>query len=166
MTPEYFTAMAREVFSRAGGDPDKAGPLAEWAEEAKKIGDPKRGVIVAEDGQLVAATRYVTDPGISAWYVAKEDADRLGLFGNEVGLATAQLHRILGKRVIHVTIRKEPDPLAAVRRAAEESQAADAALRKAALEAHAAWQSPRQIAEVAGVAHTTIYRWIKDGEPR
>ena len=24
----------------------------------------------------------------------------------------------------------------------------------------------RQIAEVAGVAHTTIYRWIKDGEPR
>lgn len=61
---------------------------------------------------------------------------------------------------------QEPDPLAAVRRAAEESQAADAALRKAALEAHAAGQSPRQIAEVAGVAHTTIYRWIKDGEPR
>ena len=176
MTHPYFTAKAQDAFSRAGGDPDKAGPLAEWAEQAKRIGDPKRGVIVAEDGQLVAATRYVTDPGISAWYVAKEDADRLQLFGNEIGLATAQLHRILGKRVIHVTMpevtrgaglrAQEPDPLTAVRRAAEESQAADAALRKAALEAHAAGQSPRQIAEVAGVAHTTIYRWIKDGEPR
>ena len=172
----YFTAKAQDAFSRAGGDPDKAGPLAEWAEQAKRIGDPKRGVIVAEDGQLVAATRYVTDPGISAWYVAKEDADRLQLFGNEIGLATAQLHRILGKRVIHVTMpevtrgaglrAQEPDPLTAVRRAAEESQAADAALRKAALEAHAAGQSPRQIAEVAGVAHTTIYRWIKDSEAR
>ena len=109
-------------------------------------------------------------------YVAKEDADRLQLFGNEIGLATAQLHRILGKRVIHVTMpevtrgaglrAQEPDPLTAVRRAAGESQAADAALRKAALEAHAAGQSPRQIAEVAGVAHTTIYRWIKDTEAR
>lgn len=176
MTDGYFTAMAREVFSRAGGDPDNAGPLAEWAEEAKRIGDPKRGVIVAEDGQLVAATRYVADPGISAWYVAKEDSAQLGLFGNEVGLATAQLHRILGKRVIHVTMPEvtrgtgvrvqEPDPLAAVRQAAEESQAADAALRKAALEAHTAGQSPRHIADAAGVAHTTIYRWIKEDAPR
>lgn len=104
MTDSYFVAKAREVFSRAGGDPANAGALAEWAEEAKQIGDPKRGIIVAEDGELVAATHYVADVGIGASYVVKDDAARLGLFGDEVGLAAAQISRTLGKRVIHVTM--------------------------------------------------------------
>lgn len=104
MTDSYFVAKAREVFARAGGDPANAGALAEWAEEAKQIGDPKRGVIVAEDGELVAATHYVADVGIGASYVVKDDAARLGLFGDEVGLAAAQISRTLGKRVIHVTM--------------------------------------------------------------
>ena len=38
MTHPYFTAKAQDAFSQAGGDPDKAGPLAEWAEQAKRIG--------------------------------------------------------------------------------------------------------------------------------
>ena len=172
MTHAYFTAKAREVFSRAGGDPAKAAALAEWAEEAKRIGDPKRGVIVAEDGELVAATRYVSDIGMGASYVVKEDADRLGLFGNEVGLATAQLHQILGQRVIHVTMAEVTrgagahvpdlaDPLDAARRAAQEASAADEALRQAVIEAHAAGASPRQIGDAIGVSHTTVHRWIK-----
>ena len=172
MTHAYFTAKAREVFSRAGGDPDKAAALAEWAEEAKRIGDPKRGVIVAEDGELVAATRYVSDIGMGASYVVKEDADRLGLFGNEVGLATAQLHQILGQRVIHVTMAEVTrgagahvsdlaDPLDAARRAARDVAAADEALRQAVIKAHAAGASPRQIGDAIGVSHTTVHRWIK-----
>ena len=172
MTHPYFIAKARDVFSRAGGDPDKAAALAGWAEEAKRIGDPKRGVIVAEDGELVAATRYVADVGIGASYVVKEDADRLGLFGNEVGLATAQLHRILGQRVIHVTMAEVTrgagahgsdlaDPLDAARRAARESAAADEVLRQAVIDAHAAGASPRQIGDAIGVSHTTVHRWIK-----
>ncbi len=172
MTHPYFTAKAQEAFSQAGGDPDKAGPLAEWAEQAKRIGDPKRGVIVAEDGELVAATRYVSDIRMGASYVVKEDADRLGLFGNEVGLATAQLHQILGQRVIHVTMAEVTrgagahvpdlaDPLDAARRAAQEAAAADEALRQAVIEAHAAGASPRQIGDAIGVSHTTVHRWIK-----
>lgn len=172
MTESYFVAKAREVFSRAGGDPAKAGALAEWAEEAKKIGDPKRGVIVAEDGSLVAATRYVADIGIGASYVVKEDADRLGLFGNEVGLATAQIGRKLGQRVIHVTMAEVTrgagahvsdlaDPLDAARRAARDVAAADEALRQAVIDAHTAGASPRQIGDAIGVSHTTVHRWIK-----
>ena len=168
-THPYFVVKAREVFSRAGGDPDRAGELAVWAEEAKRIGDPKRGVIVAEDGTLVADTRYVADVGIGASYVVKEDADRLGLFGNEVGLATAQIGRKLGQRVIHVTMAEvtrgagapAADPLDAARRAAQEAAAADGALRQAVIEAHAAGASPRQIGDAIGVSHTTVHRWIK-----
>lgn len=175
MTHPYFTAKAREVFSRAGGDPDKAGPLAEWAEEAKRIGDPKRGVIVAEDGTIIAATRYqphAVGYQAGATYVERADAARLGLFGDEAGLATAQLHRILGQRVIHVTMAEVTrgagahvsdlaDPLAAARRAARESAAADEALRQAVIDAHAAGASPRQIGDAIGVSHTTVHRWIK-----
>lgn len=172
-THPYFVAKAREVFSRAGGDADKAGPLAEWAEEAKQIGDPGRGVIVAEDGQLVAATRHVAGIGIGASYVVKEDAERLGLFGNEVGLATAQLHRILGKRVIHVTMPEVTrgagahvsdlaEPLESVRRAARESRQAAEALEATVRAAHDAGVSPTELAKAADVARTTIYRWIKE----
>ena len=168
----YFVAKAREVFSRAGGDPDRAGQLAVWAEEAKQIGDPKRGVIVAEDGELVAATHYVADVGIGASYVVKDDSARLGLFGDEVGLAAAQISRKLGKRVIHVTMAEVTrgagahvpdlaDPLDAARRAAQEAATADEALRQAVIEAHAAGASPRQIGDAIGVSHTTVHRWIK-----
>ena len=172
MTHEYFIAKAREVFARAGGDPANAGALAEWAEEAKKIGDAKRGVIVAEDGQIIAATRYVAEPGIGASYVIKADSDRLGLFGNEVGLALGQIRQQVSQRVIHVTMPEVTrgagarvpdlaDPLEAVRRAARESAAAEDALRQAVIDAHAAGASPRQIGDAIGVSHTTVHRWIK-----
>lgn len=179
MTDSYFVAKAREVFARAGGDPANAGALAEWAEEAKKIGDAKRGVIVAEDGQIIAATRYVAEPGIGASYVIKADSDRLGLFGNEVGLALGQIRQQVSQRVIHVTMPEVTrgagarvpdlaDPLEAVRRAAresrrmaEESRRADAALEAAAVTAHQSGVSPTDLAKAADVARTTIYRWIK-----
>ncbi len=164
--------MAQSVFSRAGGDPDKAGPLAEWAEEAKRVGDPKRGVIVSEDGELVAATRYVADVGIGASYVVDEDAKRLGLFGTEVGLASGQIAKQLGRRVIHVTMPEvtrgagthAPDLdglLEDLRRVARARAAAEQVERQTALLAHTAGASPRQIADAIGVSHTTVHRWIK-----
>ncbi len=175
MTHPYFIAKAREVFSRAGGDPAKAGALAEWAEDAKQIGDPKRGVIVAEDGTIIAATRYqphAVGYQAGATYVEKADAKRLGLFGDEVGLAVGQLPRLVGQRVIHVTMAEVTrgagahvpdlaDPLDAARRAAQEAAAADEALRQAVIEAHTAGASPRQIGDAIGVSHTTVHRWIK-----
>lgn len=168
----YFVAKAREVFSRAGGDPANAGALAEWAEEAKQIGDPKRGVIVAEDGELVATTHYVADVGIGASYVVKDDAARLGLFGDEVGLAAAQISRTLGKRVIHVTMPEVTrgagvhvadlaEPLDAVRQAVRTRREAEEALPGLVRAAHVAGVSPTDLAKAADVARTTIYRWIK-----
>jgi len=114
----------------------------------------------------------VADIGIGASYVVKEDADRLGLFGNEVGLATAQIGRKLGQRVIHVTMAEVTrgagahvsdlaDPLDAARRAARDVAAADEALRQAVIDAHTAGASPRQIGDAIGVSHTTVHRWIK-----
>lgn len=105
MTHPYFTAKARECFSQAGGDPDNAGALATWAEEAKQIGDSRRGVIVAEDGELLAETRHypatMSTPGVT--YITKADAQRYGLIVEEVGMAAALSH-ITGRRTIHVTM--------------------------------------------------------------
>lgn len=105
----YFTSKARDVFARAEGDPDQADRLAVWAQDAKQQGDMRRGVIVAEDGELIAGTRMYTGAGGGGpivWYVDAEDAHRYGLTATEVGLATSALHRILGRRVIHVAARE------------------------------------------------------------
>lgn len=34
-THGYFVAKARDVFAKAGGDPDRYGPLAEWAQAGR-----------------------------------------------------------------------------------------------------------------------------------
>ena len=54
----YFVAKARGVLRAAGGDPEAAGPLAEWAEQAHAVGDARVGVLVAEDGQIVGDIGY------------------------------------------------------------------------------------------------------------
>lgn len=100
-THPYFIAKAREVLRKAEGNPDNCAALAAWAEDARKINDCDRGVIVAEDGEIVAATRY--QRGLpSATYVEPDDAMRYGLFGCELGLALGQLKRATGKELIHV----------------------------------------------------------------
>lgn len=99
----YFTAKAREFMHKAGGDPDLAGPLAEWAQEARRINNTGRGVLVAEDGTIVAQT-HLTEGFVRAWYVSAEDSRRYGLSREEVGLARHDLGAIVGQRLVHATM--------------------------------------------------------------
>jgi hypothetical protein len=105
VTSPYFVAKAREIFDRAGGDPDRSGPLAEWAQAAVDD-NPRRGVILAEDGRILAATLYTPGgPGaVGATYViAVSDGlptDRI--LDMEVGLAEGALRKATGQAVIHV----------------------------------------------------------------
>jgi hypothetical protein len=104
----YFTDKARDMFSRAGGDPDLSGELADWA-EANAGGDSRLGVIVSEDGRILAETRHVpaiaSTPG-ATYVTAVTDvicADTERVVDREVGLALAALRRITGGGTIHVT---------------------------------------------------------------
>jgi hypothetical protein len=100
MTSGYFVDKARAAFAKAGGNPDNSGPLATWAEQAREIGDSRRGCIVTDKGVIVAETRHTpataSTPG--ATYVTS-DGD---LAGREVGLAMGALRRTTGRPVIHV----------------------------------------------------------------
>jgi hypothetical protein len=98
--PGYFTAKAREIFMKAGGNPDNAGGLAEWAQSARAANNTRGGVIVGEDGTILAETVY--HQGAGASYVTDADTHRWNLFGNEVGLAIGQIARQTGQRVIHI----------------------------------------------------------------
>lgn len=177
MTHSYFVAKARARLAAAGGDPDNAGPLAEWAESAKSIGDARRGVIVADNGELIAETLYHRGgPGRpNASYVVEADAKRWGLHADETELATGELQRITGRRLVHVTMSEvcrgagkhvpeansgAPDPLARVKQAATEREVAEASLRVAIADSYTAGATPTDLARAAGVTRQTIYRWL------
>ena len=48
MEAQYFQAKAREVFARAGGDPDKADTLAAWAQGLREAEDEAETVALLE----------------------------------------------------------------------------------------------------------------------
>jgi hypothetical protein len=102
----YFEDKARAVFERAGGEPGRAGSLAAWARTVHPTRDHRLGVIVAEDGAILAQTRRSKPgpDGVSAAYVTDvyDDADRATL-GSEAGLALGQFRRRAGMQVIQVT---------------------------------------------------------------
>lgn len=102
---DYFVLKAREVIARAQGDPDTAGPLAEWARHAKEHGDDRDGVLVAESGRLIAHTRHRlatnATPGETRVVEAlTEDAGPL--VGEHLDSAVAKARRVVGEQVIHV----------------------------------------------------------------
>lgn len=103
MTHEYFIWKARTVLSAADGDPEVAGPLADWAEAAKAVGDRRVGVIVAEDGRLLAETRFSGGP-VGAHYVRSTVVEEVRRYvvKLEVGLALGQIGKAAGMQVIHV----------------------------------------------------------------
>ena len=105
----YFVDKARAVFTRAGGNPDLSGTLAEWAQVAHGIGNSRRGVIVAEDGTLLAETAHTpataSSPG--ATYVTRVlvDIPRLDerwVANSAIDLAIGTLQRVTGQGVCHV----------------------------------------------------------------
>jgi hypothetical protein len=167
----YFDAKAREAFAAAGGDPALTGPLAQWAEAARDR-DDVAGVIVAEDGTIIAETiRRGHLDGARATYVSDPDR-KLGLFGDEVGIALGQIHHKIGQRVIHLTRAqltrgagaavKDPgldglDDLTAIRARRDE---AAAALKQAALDAYDAGRQKSAIAAAAGITRKTLDDWI------
>ena len=102
----YFTAKAREVFARAGGDPNNSVALADWAREALAQGDSHRGVIVARDGRVVAETRRTpsTAYACGGTYIMSvgDGIDPTEILCWEVGLALEALRRRVGQDVLHV----------------------------------------------------------------
>ena len=117
-THPYFTAKARAWMVAAGGDPDNADALARWAQiawyAARTVsGAPDRahrfryrGVIIGEDGTLLAETRRCgRKRGLTADYVDLGDLRRLT--GTDDGphvldMAMARIRRAVGQPVAHV----------------------------------------------------------------
>lgn len=103
----YYADKAAVALARAGGDSDVAGPLAAWAEAQARIGsDPSVGVLVAEDGLLLAETQHTSGPGEPGGsYVTKVlISDALMVKGVPVDLACADMRNLLGMGVTHVKI--------------------------------------------------------------
>jgi hypothetical protein len=102
----YFVDKARDVFAGAGGNPDLSGPLAEWASKAREAGDPRVGVIVAEDGTIIARTRHTPGNGSTTCggtYVYRKDTARgEGGIGEILDRAMARLAHEHDQPMIHV----------------------------------------------------------------
>lgn len=90
----YFVDKARAVFAKAGGDPDNAGPLAEWAQRVRPGNDHWLRVIVAETGEILAEARHSGNEWVGASYITwvRAESDR-DLIGYEMDLARAALVR-------------------------------------------------------------------------
>jgi hypothetical protein len=104
MSHEYFVAKARAVFAEAGGNPDLSGQLAAWAEAAHG-GDSRRGVIVAETGEILAETKHTpstpSSPGAAYITSVTHEVDSFARNG-EVGIRLGVFKRNHGVEVIHV----------------------------------------------------------------
>lgn len=102
MHATYHLAKAREVMRRAGGNPDLAGPLAEWAKKIAAAGDNRAGAIVAEDGTILAESRRARGD-VGAYYVTADHIGAGKYVGSEEGLAHASLQRDTGMQAIQVS---------------------------------------------------------------
>lgn len=165
----YFEAKAREAFANAGGDPALTGDLAAWAAAAKDRTDIA-GVIVAEDGQIVAETVRQGRREARATYVSDPDR-KLGLFGDEVGIALGQISRKIGKRVIHLTraqltmgagahVHDPAVPLGELARLRDLRADTAAQLKTATLDAYDSGEQKQAIARAAGISRKTLDDWI------
>lgn len=106
MTHGYYISKARHVFESAGGNPDNAMALADWAESIHESDDfhlnPR--AIVTEDGAIVATARRIHAPNrASAYYIDDTDQTRTwGIAGRAADLSLPIIRRRTGKRVIEV----------------------------------------------------------------
>ena len=105
-THGYFVDKARTVFTNAKGDPELSYLLASWAEAAHATGDSRVGVIVTEDGRILATTRHTpataSSPGATYVTDVADGASHESVINLELGLALGSLRRLTGKRLIHV----------------------------------------------------------------
>jgi hypothetical protein len=110
MPAPRFVARARAILIRAGGNPEHALDLAEWAEDAELDGDSARGCVVGIlDGSIMAEVRRVQWSRDS--FPADYDSGRYvteclsdpTLSGWELRGAMGVLRRATGQRTIYVT---------------------------------------------------------------
>lgn len=113
-TDTYFIAKAREVFHRAGGNPENSAALAAWAEGARAREDSKHGVLVAEDGTIVARTVWAQHDGAATYFIEDLLVDLGDAVRRQVGLTPTRssgyrvndvipgLRRVLGLAIIEV----------------------------------------------------------------
>lgn len=99
----YHLDRARAVITRAGGDPDIAGPLARWAASIQGTQDMAAGVILGQDGTILAHTRRGGRPVAAAYVTEVTDPANADLVRLEAGLAAAALARTTGQGTIQVT---------------------------------------------------------------
>lgn len=98
----FFTKKARAAFAAAGGDPDRCGDLARWAQDAKTRGVVHEGVIIGQSGTIYAGTLWDIDAPMGVTHVRADDAKALGLTATELSLALAGIERRVGEPVIHI----------------------------------------------------------------
>lgn len=117
MTHPYFTDQARQVFTRAKGNPDNADALAAWAEKMRVTYRDEhndagpfilQGVILAADGQVLARTKASLGR-VTTYYALGDDlrvhdATEFAGKGLVVDLACSRLTYVTGQPTIHVTM--------------------------------------------------------------
>ena len=95
-------AAAVRALARAGAPKADPTALAQWAEE--HADQPKTGVVVNEDGQIVAQS-ITQGRDVKVRYVDKimdPTIDPKGIIDTELGLAMGGIHRETGRPVIHL----------------------------------------------------------------
>lgn len=109
MTHGYYVQKARRIFKNAGGNPDNAMPLAEWAEQIHDSDSYHKNprALVTEDGDVVATAYRVHAPNrASAYYIADtEQTRRWGIAGRVADMALPIIRRHTGKNVIEVAAK-------------------------------------------------------------
>lgn len=93
-------AAARRILTNAGAPAAPTGPLSEWVLQAREAQDMRAGVLVGEDGTVLARTRLQGSGDLAkAWYV---DDDASPVHKLEMGLARGRLSKTRGHGVIHI----------------------------------------------------------------
>lgn len=98
----YYRALARKALVHAGAPKADPSALAQWAQD--HADQPKAGVVVDEDGRIVAqSTTQGSD--VKVRYVDKimdPTIDPKGILDTELGLAMSGIRHETGRPVIHL----------------------------------------------------------------
>lgn len=158
----YTDATARAVFIEAGGDPANSGPLAAWAASVIGTDDMAAGVIVAEDGMILAHTRRSGRPVAASYVTSVADPDAHGeVVDLEAGMAAMRLRRLTGQGTIEVTYSQVCKGAGVhVRRRASRLAASEVRAARATL-----GMTQDALAERLGVRRDTVRDWESGKHP-
>ena len=101
-THPYYRTLARKALTHAGAPKANPTALAQWAEE--HADQPKTGIVVNEDGEIVAQS-VTQGRDVKVRYVDKimdPTINPKGIIDTELGLAMSGIRRETGRPVIHL----------------------------------------------------------------